>query len=313
MASITISAVGNRPPQFARSKLPLQVQVSAEETVEDVKKKIAAKVPKFYTSRQKLVLKSDAKKALADETKLKDIGLVNGGELEIKDLGPQAGWRTVYVIEYMGPLLIHPIMYSFPQLFFGRPVVHSNLQKFSVAMVTLHFAKRVLESIFVHRFSHGTMPFRNIFKNSAHYHILSGVFLAADLYRPGYSATSPWIKGTGKDDEAYLWIFASIWGLFELLNLSTHLTLRNLRPAGTKKRAIPYGIGFGLVSCPNYFFETMAWLTLSVMTGSYAAYFFTFVGTAQMLVWALKKHSNYKKEFGKEYPRNRKAMFPFII
>ena len=33
----------------------------------------------------------------------------------------------------------------------------------------------------------------------------------------------------------------------------------------------------------------------------------------QMTVWALKKHRIYKKEFGKEYPRGRKAMFPFIL
>lgn len=46
--------------------------------------------------------------------------------------------------------------------------------------------------------------------------------------------------------------------------------LRNLRPEGTTKRAIPKGYGFGLVSCPNYFFETLAWTAVTVMTGSYA-------------------------------------------
>ena len=56
----------------------------------------------------------------------------------------------------------------------------------------------------------------------------------------------------------------------ELSNLSAHLTLRSLRPAGTTKRAIPYGYGFSLVSCPNYFFETVAWTVIAVMTGSYA-------------------------------------------
>ena len=40
-----------------------------------------------------------------------------------------------------------------------------------------------------------------------------------------------------------------------------------MRPAGTTKRGIPYGFGFGLVSCPNYLFETLAWTTITVMTG----------------------------------------------
>lgn len=31
-----------------------------------------------------------------------------------------------------------------------------------------------------------------------------------------------------------------------------------------------------------------------------------------MVIWAIKKHKNYKKEFGKEYPR-RKVMFPLVF
>jgi hypothetical protein len=78
----------------------------------------------------------------------------------------------------------------------------------------------------------------------------------------------------------------------------------------------------------------LGWVTVSIMTGSYAgalwimllilfefitdtrapnaAWLFTVVGTVQMLLWAGKKHRAYKKEFGKEYPRGRKAMIPFI-
>jgi len=39
---------------------------------------------------------------------------------------------------------------------------------------------------------------------------------------------------------------------------------------------------------------------------------FTAVAAGQMYVWAVKKHRRYRKEFGDKYPRNRKAMIPFL-
>jgi len=54
-----------------------------------------------------------------------------------------------------------------------------------------------------------------------------------------------------------------------LSNGKTHLTLRNLRRAGTTKRAIPYGYGFNLVSCPNYTFDSISWLAIAIITNSW--------------------------------------------
>jgi very-long-chain enoyl-CoA reductase len=34
---------------------------------------------------------------------------------------------------------------------------------------TAHYAKRILETIFVHHFSHATMPLSNLFKNCTYY------------------------------------------------------------------------------------------------------------------------------------------------
>lgn len=44
----------------------------------------------------------------------------------------------------------------------------------------------------------------------------------------------------------------------------------------------------------------------------FVALLFTFAGLAQMTIWALGKHKNYKNEF-KDYPRGRKAIIPFVI
>lgn len=65
-------------------------------------------------------------------------------------------------------------------------------------------------------------------------------------------------------------------------------------------------------SCPNYFFETLSWLSFTVLTLSPAALLFSFVSVGQMTIWAIKKHKNYKKEFGKQYPK-RKVIFPFVF
>jgi very-long-chain enoyl-CoA reductase len=32
-----------------------------------------------------------------------------------------------------------------------------------------------------------------------------------------------------------------------------------------------------------------------------------------MLIWAKEKHRRYKKDFGDKYPKNRKAILPFLI
>ncbi|KIJ62849.1 hypothetical protein HYDPIDRAFT_176284 [Hydnomerulius pinastri MD-312] len=313
MVSVTVSPSGRAPPT-ARG-LPCQVDLPGKQledaTIGDVKAAIAKKFPKLYPARQKITLK-DSKTLINDEVKLVDAGIVDGGELSVKDLGHQISWKTVFLIEYGGPLVIHPLLYHFPKLIWGGAVYHSTLQRFVYAMVMIHFAKRELETLFIHRFSHDTMPIMNIFKNSAHYHLGSGLALALSVYSPTYSAMSPYIRGTIRNDPTFIWACTAVWAFAEISNLITHLKLRGLRPAGTRKRAIPRGYGFSLVSFPNYFFESIAWLSIAYMTGSWTAWAFLLVATGQMYIWAAKKHRAYKKEFGSAYPKQRKAMFPFI-
>lgn len=61
---------------------------------------------------------------------------------------------------------------------------------------------------------------------------------------------------------------------------------------------------------PLFFSNTLC-LTHRMNLHLVIAWFFLFAGAYMMAVWAIKKHKNYKKEFGKDYPR-RNIMIPFI-
>jgi len=176
-------------------------------------------------------------------------------------------------------------------------------------MVVFHYLKRELETAFIHQFSNDTMPVFNIFKNSFHYWGLGGAFIAYFLYHPSYTPPLP-----DRDGLHVLTIAgAVIFLLCELGNLDAHRTLSNLRPPGTKIRAIPYGRLFALVACPNYTFEVGAWAAFCVITQTLTGYLFLVVSTLQMALWAAKKHKQYKEEFGETYKQlRRKKMFPML-
>ena len=170
-------------------------------------------------------------------------------------------------------------------------------------MVLAHYAKRLLETVYVHRFSAETMPLSNLFKNCSHYWLLFG-FNMFQFFKP-----STQTKGKiSKVDIALALAFA----LCELLNLKTHLVLKNLRRPGTTERGIPSGWGFNQVSCANYLWETCAWLSYALFAQNTGAWLFLGVSGAQMFQWAQKKHQRYRKEFA-DYPRLRKALVPYLI
>ena len=111
-------------------------------------------------------------------------------ELIFKDLGPQIAWRTVFLVEYFGPMLMHSACYLAPSLIYPSysPSTKSLTQKMAFGLTIIHYMKRELETLYVHRFSNGTMPALNIFKNSFHYWILGGISISYFLYHPQYVA-----------------------------------------------------------------------------------------------------------------------------
>lgn len=58
-------------------------------------------------------------KALKDTDTVKNLQLKYGSKLYFKDLGPQIGWKTVFLTEYAGPLAVYLWLYQRPWIFYG--------------------------------------------------------------------------------------------------------------------------------------------------------------------------------------------------
>lgn len=108
---------------------PLQVSIPDDATLSVLKQFVAQAAPRLTTERQRLTTENKSP-LLADEQRLTELGVHSGDTLYVKDLGPQISWRTVFLVEYGGPLFIHPLLY------YGAPIVWSHFGRgFDVSRV----------------------------------------------------------------------------------------------------------------------------------------------------------------------------------
>ena len=271
-----------------------------------------------------------------DHATLASYGLRDGATVYFKDLGVQIGYRTVFFWEYLGPLLIYPLFFLFPFLFYsssdsptttaaaaaaaaaggGGGTSHAQTntntqvelgQKVACAYWVFHYAKRIFETFFVHKFSHSTMPVRNLVKNCSYYWGFAALV--------SYFVNSPSASGTSSSRSLYIYVCFTLAMLCQVLNLYCHVALTRLRKPGETAYKIPRGFLFDVVTCPNYTTEVMGWFFFNVGTrGTIMGVAFMMAGAVQMYQWAVAKHKRLNKIFdGKEgrakYPR-RYIMFP---
>ncbi|RMG87519.1 MAG: DUF1295 domain-containing protein [Bacteroidetes bacterium] len=99
-------------------------------------------------------------------------------------------------------------------------------------------------------------------------------------------------------------------GLF--INIQSDNILLNLRPPGDSGYKVPRGGLFRYVSCPNYFGEIVQWSGFAVMTWNLPALGFAIWTASNLIPRALSHHKWYRTHF-EFYPRERKAVIPFIL
>ena len=119
------------------------------------------------------------------------------------------------------------------------------------------------------------------------------------------------------NDTNYLYSYNFISGIIIfLLGLFINITSDNILikiKSLQKGYQIPNGMFYKYVSCPNYLGEILEWLGFAIICSSPPAFLFLIWTIANLLPRALANHRWYKTKFPNEYPKNRKAIIPFII
>ena len=100
-----------------------------------------------------------------------------------------------------------------------------------------------------------------------------------------------------------------VLGLY--INISSDNKLINLRKI-KKGYFIPKGGLFKYISCPNFFGEILEWFGFALMTFNIGSLSFFIWTCCNLIPRGLAHHSWYKNKFN-EYPKERKAVLPFLI
>lgn len=97
------------------------------------------------------------------------------------------------------------------------------------------------------------------------------------------------------------------------LNIQADEILQNIRKGKREKQyEIPRGGLFELISCANYGAEIIEWSGFAIACWSLPAAAFAWYTFSNIGPRGYKHHLWYQEKFREEYPKNRKAVIPFV-
>jgi 3-oxo-5-alpha-steroid 4-dehydrogenase 1 len=97
-----------------------------------------------------------------------------------------------------------------------------------------------------------------------------------------------------------------------IINKTADEKLRKLRKSNLGEYLIPKKWLFNYISCPHYLGEIIEWAGWAVLTWSLPGLAFSVFTFANLFPRAIASHKWYKLNFP-DYPKERKAVMPFII
>jgi very-long-chain enoyl-CoA reductase len=204
-----------------------------------------------------------------------------------KGISSRSGMLLLY-----GAPLVFLVIGALPYL--STPSTH---QVILFAALFIHFAKRVLEVLFLHKYS-------------GHMNQMTAIFIAAfyslTTFLPAYVN-----RQSLQSADALTYLGILIFAYSELLNFVHHKILRDLRQ-NTMEYVIPRGGLFGRVVCPHFLFEIFSWFGMFLIFRHLSMLLFFVFTAAYLTARSLRTLKWYREKFP-DFPKNRRAILPFIL
>ncbi|GJN24575.1 hypothetical protein PR202_gb12324 [Eleusine coracana subsp. coracana] len=209
--------------------------------------------------------------------------------------------RVGMLVAYAPALVAAAASFAMPDVVDG-----ARAQILSAALA-VHFLKRVLEVLFVHRYS-GNMPLATAATISISYllgtvNLIYALHLSRDLPAPAIDLLYPGVI---------------VFTIGVAGNLYHHYLLSRLRASGTgggsdnKGYKIPTGGLFELVTCPHYLFEIIGFFGFTMISQTVYALAYA-SGTAMYLAGRSCATRRWYESKFEDFPAKIKALVPFIL
>ncbi len=229
-----------------------------------------------------------------------------GGRFGAKAGGFKMGSKIGWVVMELPGLIVFPIVF-----FMGSNALEP-VPLFFLGVWLFHYSNRALVNPMLMRVQPGSQSSFAISVVLAGWVTLTihGYLNAAYITEYGTQYVQAWFS-----DPRFL-IGLAVYAFGFTLNVHSDYILRNLRskhPRPDEPRyKIPYGGGFRFVSCPQYLGEILSFTGFAIMTWNLGAVFVLAVTMANLVPRAVQTHKWFKKNFD-DYPRERKAVIPFVL
>ncbi|KAL0452101.1 UNVERIFIED_CONTAM: 3-oxo-5-alpha-steroid 4-dehydrogenase 1 [Sesamum latifolium] len=167
--------------------------------------------------------------------------------------------------------------------------------------ITIHFLKRELEVLFLHKYSGHMLLNTALFISSTY--LTSAVSMIYFHHR---------VQGFPEPSVDLKYVGLSVFVVGIVGNFYHHYLLSKLRDKNDSGYKIPRGGLFGLVACPHYLFEILTFVGISFISQTLFLYVCA-VGSATVLLGrSCATRSWYRSKF-EDFPKNVRALIPFCF